>query len=101
MSKYDKFNLISSDILKVALKDSFTKLNPRTQLKNPVMFITEVCALVTTLIAIRNGATGQNSFFEIQIALWLWFTVLFANFSEAIAEGRGKAQADTLKKTRS
>ncbi|MBC7540007.1 MAG: potassium-transporting ATPase subunit KdpB [Bacteriovorax sp.] len=101
MSKHEKFNLISSDIFKQALKDSCTKLNPKTQLKNPVMFITWVCALVTSLIAIRNGISGHNSFFEIQIALWLWFTVLFANFSEAIAEGRGKAQADTLKKTRS
>jgi K+-transporting ATPase ATPase B chain len=101
MSKYEKINFISSDIFKQALKDSFTKLNPKNQLKNPVMFITWVCALVTSLIAFRNFATGLNSFFEIQIALWLWFTVLFANFSEAIAEGRGKAQADTLKKTRS
>lgn len=101
MSKHEKINIVSSDIFKQALKDSFTKLNPRNQLKNPVMFITWVCALVTTFIAIRNGSTGHNSFFEIQIALWLWFTVLFANFSEAIAEGRGKAQADTLKKARS
>lgn len=65
------------------------------------MFITWVCALVTTIISIRNGLTGHHSFFEIQIAIWLWFTVFFANFSEAVAEGRGKAQADTLKKTRS
>lgn len=101
MSKHEKINIVSSDIFKQAVKDSFTKLNPRNQLKNPVMFITWVCALVTTFIAIRNGSNGHNSFFELQIALWLWFTVLFANFSEAIAEGRGKAQADTLKKTRS
>ncbi|MGZ3788162.1 MAG: potassium-transporting ATPase subunit KdpB [Bacteriovorax sp.] len=101
MSKHEKVNLMTSEMVKQALKDSFTKLNPRTQLKNPVMFITWICALVTSLIAIRNGASGGRSFFEIQIALWLWFTVLFANFSEAIAEGRGKAQADTLKKTRS
>lgn len=101
MSKHEKINIVSSDIFKQALKDSFTKLNPGNQLKNPVMFITWVCALVTSVIAIRNGISGQHSFFEIQITLWLWFTVLFANFSEAIAEGRGKAQADTLKKTRS
>jgi K+-transporting ATPase ATPase B chain len=101
MNKQEKIKIVSSDIFTQALKDSFTKLNPRVQLKNPVMFITWVCALVTSLIAIRNGMSGHNSFFEIQIALWLWFTVLFANFSEAIAEGRGKAQADTLKKTRS
>ncbi|MDO9182264.1 MAG: potassium-transporting ATPase subunit KdpB, partial [Bacteriovorax sp.] len=97
----EKNNFISSDIFRQALKDSLIKLNPKTQLKNPVMFITWICASVTTLIAIRNGISGNNSFFEIQIALWLWFTVLFANFSEAIAEGRGKAQADTLKKARS
>ena len=101
MSKHEKINFISSDIFKQALKDSFTKLNPKNQLKNPVMFITWVCALVTSIIAFKNFTSGQNSLFEIQIALWLWFTVLFANFSEAIAEGRGKAQADTLKKTRS
>lgn len=101
MSKHEKSNLMTSDIFKQAMKDTFIKLNPKIQLKNPVMFITWICALVTSLIAIKNIAGGHTSFFEIQIALWLWFTVLFANFSEAIAEGRGKAQADTLKKTRS
>ncbi len=101
MDKVEKMNILTTDIFKQALKDSFIKLNPITQLKNPVMFITWICALVTTLISIRNGLIGQHSFFEIQIAIWLWFTVLFANFSEAVAEGRGKAQADTLKKTRS
>lgn len=101
MSKHERSNLISSDIIKQALKDTLIKLNPRIQLKNPVMFITWLCALVTTAIAIKNIISANTSFFEIQIALWLWFTVLFANFSEAIAEGRGKAQADTLKKSRS
>ena len=88
MSNQEKSNLISSDIFKQALKDSVVKLNPKVQLKNPVMFITWVCAAVTTIIAISNFTKGHTSFFEIQIAIWLWFTVLFANFSEAIAEGR-------------
>ena len=101
MSKHEKINIITSEMFKQALKDSITKLNPRSLLKNPVMFITWICALVTTIISIRNGLIGNHSFFEIQIAIWLWFTVIFANFSEAVAEGRGKAQADTLKKTRS
>lgn len=101
MSKHEKKNIVTSDIFSQALKESVTKLNPKVQLKNPVMFITWICALVTSIIAFRHFASGHSSFFEIQIALWLWFTVLFANFSEAIAEGRGKAQADTLKKTRS
>lgn len=101
MSKHERSNLISSEIFKMALKDTFAKLDPRVQLRNPVMFITWICALVTSIIALKNGIQSQASSFEIQITVWLWFTVLFANFSEAIAEGRGKAQADTLKKTRS
>ena len=100
MSK-ENCKLVSTDIFKQALKDSITKLHPKVQLKNPVMFITWICAFVTSIIALKNALDGHNSFFEVQITLWLWFTVIFANFSEAIAEGRGKAQADTLKKTRS
>ncbi len=84
-----------------AVKQSFIKLNPAKLLKNPVMFVVEVGAALTTLFMIRNIATGRaNIGFEIQIALWLWFTVLFANFAEAMAEARGKAQADTLRKTK-
>lgn len=101
MSKHERSNLVTSDIFNQAIKETFLKLNPKIQLRNPVMFITWICALVTSIIAVKNVATAHASYFEIQIALWLWFTVLFANFSEAIAEGRGKAQADTLKKTRS
>jgi K+-transporting ATPase ATPase B chain len=88
-------------IVAVALKDSFVKLNPRTLMKNPVMFVVEVGAVVTTadLFLDLHNHTGDMRF-AIQITLWLWFTVLFANFAEAMAEGRGKAQADTLRKAR-
>ncbi|MBC7421221.1 MAG: potassium-transporting ATPase subunit KdpB [Bdellovibrio sp.] len=86
-------------IIGPALKDSFKKLDPRVQIKNPVMFITEIGAVLTTLFIIFNSRT-ESLGFEIQIAIWLWFTVLFANFAEAVAEGRGKAQAASLKKAR-
>ena len=79
--------------------DSVRKLDPRVQIKNPVMFIVEVGSLVTTIVWIQEltGGTGQPLFTG-QVAFWLWFTVLFANFAEAMAEGRGKAQAATLRK---
>jgi K+-transporting ATPase ATPase B chain len=82
-----------------ALRDSLLKLNPRTLMKNPVIFVVEVGALITTVELLLHRHTGGAGF-EIQITLWLWFTVLFANFAEAMAEGRGKAQADTLRKAR-
>ena len=83
------------------MRDSFRKLNPRTLMKNPVMFVVEVGAVITTYDLIRDRVQHLGGFgFEIQITLWLWFTVLFANFAEAMAEGRGKAQADTLRKAR-
>src|SRR6202012_110720 len=70
-------------------------------LKNPVMFVVEIVAALTTVIFLRDLATGGgNLLFTFQIILWLWFTVLFANFAEAVAEGRGKAQADSLRRTR-
>jgi K+-transporting ATPase ATPase B chain len=82
-----------------ALWDSLLKLNPRTLMKNPVIFVVEVGAVITTVeLLLPRHTTGAS--FEIQITLWLWFTVLFANFAEAMAEGRGKAQADTLRKAR-
>jgi K+-transporting ATPase ATPase B chain len=84
-----------------AIRDSFLKLNPRTLMKNPVMFVVEVGAVVTTVDLVRDRMQHMPGFgFELQITLWLWFTVLFANFAEAMAEGRGKAQADTLRKAR-
>jgi K+-transporting ATPase ATPase B chain len=92
-------------IVRRAIADSFIKLNPRTMMKNPVMFVVEVGSVLTTVYFIYGlfrpvfGVTNHK--FELQITLWLWFTVLFANFAEAMAEGRGKAQADNLRKTRS
>src|SRR5882762_8323625 len=96
-----KKSLADSAILSRAILDSFRKLAPRTMVKNPVMFVVEVGAVLTTVQLAWNvfHHAGQISF-GLQITLWLWFTVLFANFAEAIAEGRGKAQADTLRKSR-
>jgi K+-transporting ATPase ATPase B chain len=85
-------------IVKRAVWDAFTKLNPRKMMGNPVMFVVEVGSVITTALLFRGGAAFK---FNLQITLWLWFTVLFANFAEAMAEGRGKAQADTLRKARS
>ena len=93
--------LTDTKILKTAIVDSFRKLNPRTMIKNPVMFVVEVGALLTSIQLVRDGLHHSGEFgFGLQITLWLWFTVLFANFAEAMAEGRGKAQADTLRKAR-
>ena len=84
-----------------AIGSAFVKLNPRTLIKNPVMFVLEVVTALTTVILIRDLITGgEHIGFEFQIILWLWFTVLFANFAEAVAEGRGKAQAAALRQTR-
>src|SRR5579859_3569790 len=93
--------LMDSKILKTAVADSFRKLHPRLMIKNPVMFVVEVGALLTSLQLVRDTLHHGGEFgFGLQITLWLWFTVLFANFAEAMAEGRGKAQADTLRKAR-
>jgi K+-transporting ATPase ATPase B chain len=92
--------LLDPPIVKRAIGDSFVKLHPRLMMKNPVMFVVEVGAAMTTLEIFKDLAMGQNIGFTFQISLWLWFTVLFANFAEAMAEGRGKAQADTLRKTK-
>src|ERR1700726_3734009 len=96
-----KKSLADSAILSRAVVDSFRKLSPRTMVKNPVMFVVEVGAVLTTIQLAWNVLhhAGQLGF-GLQITLWLWFTVLFANFAEAMAEGRGKAQADTLRKAR-
>src|SRR5213082_567427 len=97
-----KQSLADTRILTRAVTDSFRKLAPRTMVKNPVMFVVEVGAVLTTVQLVWNAFhhAGQISF-GLQITLWLWFTVLFANFAEAMAEGRGKAQADTLRRARS
>jgi K+-transporting ATPase ATPase B chain len=82
-------------LLRAAMIESFTKLDPRVQLRNPVMFVVFIGAILTTFACFTEPGS-----FNIQITLWLWFTVLFANFAEAIAEGRGKAQAATLRRMR-
>jgi K+-transporting ATPase ATPase B chain len=96
-----KLSIWDPGIVRQAVVDSIWKLDPRIQIKNPVMFIVEVGSVLTTIVLVQElaGRTG-NPLFTGQVAFWLWFTVLFANFAEAMAEGRGKAQADTLRKTR-
>ncbi len=97
-------SLFDPAITRRAILDSFKKLDPRIQARNPVMFVVEIGSVITTVEFVRSlidpqlrGATG----FILGVTLWLWFTVLFANFAEAMAEGRGKAQADTLRRARS
>jgi len=93
-------SLFNKKILLQAAKDSFIKLNPGILIKNPVIFMVGIGSVLTTITVISGLFSGNFSGFNLQIAIWLWFTVLFANFSEAIAEGRGKAQADSLRKNR-
>ena len=93
--------MLDPKIVFPAIGSAFVKLDPRSMIRNPVMFVVEVVAALTTIIFLRALFTGGEDLgFTFQIILWLWFTVLFANFAEAIAEGRGKAQAESLKKTR-
>ena len=93
--------IFSGALLWPSVGRSFTKMDPRVQAKNPVMFVVGVGAIVTTVATIGQLAAGQPAGFALQVTLWLWFTVLFANFAEAVAEARGRAQADTLRATRS
>ncbi len=93
-------SLIDKNILMSSIKVSFKKLSPHLIIKNPVMFVTWVGAFISTFVVVYSCFVGEFSSFEFQIAVWLWFTVLFANFAEALAEGRGKAQAETLKKSK-
>src|SRR6516164_10643765 len=93
--------LFDPEIVRRATKESFVKLDPRKVAKNPVMFVVEVGAALTTVFVIKDAIMHTPGvFFGIQIALWLWFTVVFANFAEAMAEARGKAKADALRKTK-
>jgi potassium-transporting ATPase ATP-binding subunit len=95
-------SLWNAKIVRQALLDSFIKLNLRAMMKNPVMFVVEVGSVITTALLIKDLARHNPGFgFDLQITLWLWFTVLFANFAEAMAEGRGKAQAETLRRAKS
>jgi K+-transporting ATPase ATPase B chain len=101
MSQSKSASLTDKRILLPALVDAFRKLDPRALARNPVIFVVAVVSLLTTVLFLRDlAAGGANLGFSFQIVLWLWFTVLFANFAEAVAEGRGKAQADSLRKTR-
>ena len=94
--------LFDRNIIKRATADAFKKLDPRRMARNPVMFVTEIVSMLVTVLFVRDLLDhNSEAFFSAQIAAWLWFTVIFANFAEAVAEGRGKAQADGLKKTRS
>ena len=103
MTRPDKSpSMFDAASLTPAVVESFRKLDPRELVKNPVMFTVEMVALVATVIMVRDTIGGAPHIgFEIQIVAWLWVTVLFATFAEAVAEGRGKAQADTLRRMRS
>ena len=94
--------LFHGPITRRAIRDSFVKLNPAHMLRNPVMFVVEVGSLLTTALAVMafTGRLDEPAGFILAVSLWLWLTVLFANFAEAMAEGRGKAQADTLRSAR-
>lgn len=92
--------LMSRRMLIAAVGGAFNKLHPRTQVRNPVMFVTMIGAVLTSISTVTSITSGRSWGFELQISLWLWFTVLFANFAEAVAEGRGKAQAESLRRAR-
>jgi len=100
--KQTKKSLFDAQILRSASVDSLRKLDPRTMARNPVMFVVLVGSVLTTVLFLRDygSSSGEENLFAGLVALWLWFTVLFANFAEAVAEGRGKAQADTLRQAR-
>ena len=95
-------SLFSFPLVLQAILNSFRKLNPRHQARNPVMCVVAVCAVLATILFVQAlaGAGEASAMFILAISLWLWFTVLFGNFAEAMAEGRGKAQAESLRKAR-
>jgi len=102
MTKHPRTSTMNSALLWTATGNALRKLDPRAMARNPVMFVVEITATLTTFLFLRDLIRGQAHLgFAFQINLWLWFTVLFANFAEAVAEGRGKAQAETLRRTRS
>jgi K+-transporting ATPase ATPase B chain len=101
MSKSRSASLLDARILWPAIGGAFRKLDPRSLIRNPVMFVVAVVSALTTVLLVKDAITGSGQLgFSFQIVLWLWFTLLFANFAEAVAEGRGKAQADALRRTR-
>ena len=101
MSRHDAPSMFSAELVRPALLDAFRKLNPAIQARNPVMFVTLVGSALTLVLGLRQLAVGEPWGFTAAVSAWLWFTVLFASFAEAIAEGRGKAQAATLRRMRS
>ncbi len=102
MSQAKRRSLFDRKIVRRAFVDALVKLNPRVMMRNPVMFVVELGSVLTTVLLLINLATRHGHFrFDLQITLWLWFTVMFANFAEAMAEGRGKAQADALRQAKS
>ena len=101
MSQSKSASILDTAILVPALSGAFAKLDPRKLARNPVMFVVAVVSALTTVLLVKDIVTGADGIgFSLQIVIWLWFTVLFANFAEAVAEGRGKAQAESLRKTR-
>ena len=103
MAQPEKQAALRREMYRRAVVDSFVKLSPRNMARNPVMFVVEVGSILTTLLffhAVLTGKGEASPAFILQISIWLWITVLFANFAESMAEGRGKAQADALRKTR-
>jgi K+-transporting ATPase ATPase B chain len=100
MAKTQRKSLFDPAILGPAIPAAFAKLDPRSMFRSPVMFVVEIIAALTTVLFLRDLFAGEQAWFSGQIALWLWITVLFANLAEAVAEGRGKAQADTLRRMR-
>jgi len=98
--KAKKINIWQAKFILPAIKDAVRKLNPRRMIGNPVMFVVEIVTIATTLIVMGDIISGKKILFDLQISLWLWFTIVFANFAEALAEGQGRAQAESLKKNR-
>src|SRR4030043_1045718 len=99
--KEKQLRIWQSKLIIQALKNSVRKLDPRVMIKNPVMFVVEIVSVITLLITLRDLFAGGDFGFNGQVSLWLWFTIFFANFAEALAEGQVRAQAESLKKTRS
>jgi K+-transporting ATPase ATPase B chain len=98
--KHKRSSLFDPDLLRTAVEGAFVKLAPESLARNPIMFSVGIASVCSTLLTLRDALTGQPFAVGLQISVWLWFTVLFGNFAEAVAEGRGKAQADSLRKTK-
>ena len=99
--KEKRLSIFQAQILGQAVRDSFKKLDPRAMARNPVMFVVEIVSAITLAVAVSDVLAGRDFIFSFHITFWLWFTILFANFAEALAEGQGRAQAESLRKSRS